>query len=220
LRKLSICREVLSVKVIVFGASGKTGRELVKQALEGKHEVTAFVRDPSKLNVSHERLRVAQGDARDATAVVQAVAGQDGVVSALGPSKPDFNTMTLGMKNVLAGMREHGVRRLVTLTGAGVPDPNDRPGPFNHFIVFLLKRLSPGVLEDSLGGIEQVRASDLDWTIVRVGRLTDGPKTGSVKVGWVGAGPKPTIARADAAGFMLEELEARRHIRQAPFIGT
>jgi hypothetical protein len=65
-----------------------------------------------------------------------------------------------------------------------------------------------------------VRASDVDWTVVRVGRLNDGPKTGNVKVGWVGVGPRPMIARADVAAFMLQELEGRRHVRQAPFIGT
>ncbi|HET7767408.1 MAG TPA: SDR family oxidoreductase [Chloroflexota bacterium] len=208
------------MKVVVFGASGKTGREIVKQGLQGGHEVTAFVRDPAKLDITHERLRAAKGDVRDAAAVAEAVAGQDVVLSALGPAKPDFNTMTLGMKNVLAGMKQHGVRRLVTLTGAGVPDPNDRPGPFNHFIVFLLKRLSPGVLEDSLGGVERVRASDVDWTVVRVGRLNDGPQTGNVQVGWVGTGPKPFISRADVAAFMLREAAERRHVRQSPMIGS
>ena len=208
------------MKIAVFGASGGTGRELVQQALAAGHTVTAFVRDPGNLEIAHDQLRVVKGDVSDATAVAQAVAGQDAVLSALGPSKPDFNAMTAGARNILAAMQRHGVKRLLTLTGAGVPDPNDRPKLFNHVITFLLKRISPGVLEDALRHVAQVRASDTDWTIVRVGRLNDGPRTGNVRVGWVGTGPKPFISRADAASFMLQELEARGHVRQAPMIGS
>ena len=207
------------MRLAVFGASGATGKQLVDQALAAGHEVTAFVRDPAKLGVTHERLRVVKGDVSDAREVAQAVAGQDAVLSALGPAKPDFNSMTVGARHILAAMREHGVKRLVTLTGAGVTDPNDRPKLFNHFITFLLKRISPGVLVDAQRHTDQVRASDVDWTVVRVGRLNDGPKSGSVKVGWVGTGPKPVVSRADVAAFMLEELTARRHLRPAPMIG-
>ena len=207
------------MKVVIFGASGGTGRELLRQGLDAGHEVTAFVRDPAKLEVSHERLRVVRGDVKDAAAVAQAVAGQDAVLSALGPSKPDFNSMTVGARHILEAMTRHGVRRLVTLTGAGVPDANDRPTLLHHVISFLLKRISPRVLEDATRHVEQMRASDVDWTIVRAGRLTDGPKTGDVKVGWVGTGPKPFVSRADAAAFMLREVGERRHVRQAPMIG-
>jgi putative NADH-flavin reductase len=76
----------------------------VKQALEAGHEVTAYVRDPAKLGVTHQRLRVTRGDVRDAAAVAQAVAGQDAVLSALGPSKPDFNTLTEGARHILGGL--------------------------------------------------------------------------------------------------------------------
>ena len=208
------------MKLVIFGASGKTGREAVRQALDAGHEVTAFVRDPGRLDVSHERLRVAKGDVRDSAAVAASIAGQEAVVSALGPNKPDFDAMTLGAKHILAAMKEHGVRRLVTLTGAGVRDPNDRPKLFDHFITFLLKRISPGALEDAQRHTDLVRASDVDWTVVRVGRLNDGPRTGNVQVGWVGTGPKPFISRADAAAFMLREVAERRHIRQSPMIGS
>ena len=207
------------MKVVIFGASGGTGRELVRRALEAGHEVTAFVRDPARVDVTHERLRVVQGDVKDAGAVARAVAGQDAVLSALGPSKPDFSAMTVGAQHIVAAMEEHGVRRLVTLTGAGVPDANDRPKLFNHLITFLLKRISPGVLEDALRHAERVRASGVEWTIVRVGRMNDGPRSGEMAVGWVGTGPKPFVSRADAAAFMLEEMEARRYVRQAPMIG-
>lgn len=208
------------MKVAIFGASGQTGRQLVEQALAHGHEVTAFVRDPARLPVRHERLRVVQGDVQDAGKVEEAVAGQDAVLSALGPAKPAFNSMTLGARHILAAMKRHGVRRLVTLTGAGVPDPHDRPKLIDRFIRFLLKRINPEVLADAQRHADQVRASDVDWTIGRVGRLTNGPRTGNVRVGWVGVGTRPFISRADAAAFMLEQLKDAAHLRQAPMISS
>ena len=149
------------MKLAIFGASSATGKQLVNQGLAAGHEVTAFVRDPARLGVTHERLRPVKGNVSDHGAVSQAVAGQDAVLSALGPAKPDFTSMTVGARHILAAMQESGVQRLVTLTGAGVPDPNDRPKLLNHFITLLLKRISPGVLEDALGHVTQVRASDV-----------------------------------------------------------
>jgi uncharacterized protein YbjT (DUF2867 family) len=96
--------------VVVFGASGRTGRLLVEQALAAGHAVTAFVRDPARLPVTHARLRVVRGDVRDPQRVAEAVAGQDAVLSALGPNKPEFDAMALGARHILAAMGRHGVR--------------------------------------------------------------------------------------------------------------
>lgn len=208
------------MRVVIFGASGQTGRILVDQALAAGHAVTAFVRDSARLPVAHPRLRVVQGDVRDGAAVAGAIAGQDAVLSALGPNRPDFDAMTRGVRHILAAMEQHAVRRLVTLTGAAVPDPNDRPRLLDRVVRFALKRLNPEVLADALRHADQVRASDRDWTIVRVGRLTAGAGTGDVRVGWVGVGTRPFISRADAAAFMLKELQERAHLRQAPMISN
>lgn len=208
------------MKVAVFGASGRTGRQLVEQALAQGHEVTAFVRDPVKLDLQHERLRVLQGDVHNPEKVAEAVRGQDAVLSALAPQKPSFDAMTTGARTIIAAMEQHGVRRLITLTGAGVPDPNDRPGLINHVISFLLKRISPQVLADAQAHVDQVRSSDLDWTIVRVPVLNNGPRTGNYKVGYIGQGAGVRISRADAADFMLRQLSDNRWLRQAPVIGA
>ena len=208
------------MKVVIFGASGGTGVHVVKQALEAGHEVTAFVRDPSRLPVQHERLRVLQGDVVESEKVAEAVAGQDAVLSALGPAKPAFTAMTVGAQHIIAAMQRHGVRRLITLTGAGVADSNDRPGVLNRVITFLLKRINPEVLADAQRHVDRVRASDLDWTVVRVGRLLDRPGTGELRVGWVGVGTRPFISRADAATFMLNQLADTAHHRQAPMISN
>ena len=115
----------------VFGATGRTGRPLVAQALAAGHHVTALVRTPAKLDLAHPNLTVVQGDVTDAEAVARVVDGADAVLSALGPVKGGPASMlTQATRNVIAAMRQHGVQRVVIVSGAGVPDPLDpRTGP-------------------------------------------------------------------------------------------
>ena len=204
----------------IFGASGRTGHQLVVQALARGHHVSAFVRNPTNLDVVHERLRVVQGHVEDAARVSQAIAGQEAVLCALGANKPAFDAMTVGARHIIAAMSEHGVRRLITLTGAGVRAAQDRPGVAETFIVLLLRTLQPRVLADAVGHVEQIRGSGLDWTIVRVPRLLNGPATGKIRVGWAGINTGATITRADAATFMLDQLDDPTHLRQAPMISN
>src|SRR3712207_3877578 len=131
------------MKVAVFGATGKVGRHLVDQALERGDEVTVFVRDPSKLTTQrHERLEVVQGDVLDPKDVEQAVVGAGAILSALGHTKTSSkDVLTEGTKNIVAAMKEHGIRRLVSLTGAGVRDPKDEPPLVDRVIGSLLRLL-------------------------------------------------------------------------------
>lgn len=208
------------MKLTVFGASGRTGRPLVEQALEAGHEVTAFVRDPAKLGMSHEKLRTVRGDAKDdPQKVAEAVAGADAVLSVLGQAKGSPKDLqTAGTRNIVAAMQEHGVRRLVSLTGAGVADPKDEPKLIDKAFGFLLRRLQPDVLEDGGRHAEVVQASGLDWVIVRGPRLTEGEKKGEYRVGYVGKNSGVQISRADVADFMLRQTEDDTYLHQAPMV--
>ncbi len=207
------------MKVAIFGASGRTGRPLVGQALERGYEVTTFVRDPLKFGISHERLTVVEGDIMDGSAVESAVLGQDAVVSALGHAKGSpKNVQTRGTAHIVAAMEKHGVRRLVSLTGAGVRDPRDEPKLVDRAITFLLKRLQPDVLEDGVRHAEAIKASGLEWVIVRGPRLTEGSKKDEYRVGMVGKNSGTQISRADLAEFMLGQLTADAHLRQMPVV--
>lgn len=207
------------MKIVVFGASGRTGKLLVEQALAAGHEVTAFVRDPAKLGLQHERLRVVQGRLEEAEKVEQAMAGQDVVFSALGPVRKERkDVMELAAKQTLPAMKKHGVRRLVTLTGAGVPQPGDQPKAFNRLMSFLLGLLAKEVLEDSIRHAELVRGCGLDWTIVRVPVLADGPAQGRYRIGMVGVNSGARINRADVAAFMLKAATDPEMIGKAPVI--
>jgi len=209
------------VRIAAFGATGRTGKHVVEQALAAGHEVVAFVRTPAKLGIEHARLTVVQGDVQDKAQVSQAIAGVDAVISALGPTenKPTYQ-VTAGTENIITAMHAHGVRRLVISAGAGVGDPNDAPKIMNHVVNLLLKLVARHVYEDMKQVVEKVRASNLDWVIVRVPMLTDDPPTGVVQVGYVGKGMGMRISRADMAEFMLRQVSDDAYLHKTPAISN
>lgn len=214
------------MKVTVFGASGRTGRHLVQQALAEGHQVTAFTRSPATLGAYGDQVRIVEGDVQDAAAVEEVVAGADAVLSVLGPTEnvPDYQ-VTRGTVHILAAMEKHGVRRLILSAGAGVTVPGDEPTLLNRAINVLLKLFSRHVYEDMKRVVALVRASDVEWIIVRVPRLVDNASgadgsAGDVKVGYVGKGMGMSLARADLAAFMLQQLQSNAYVRQAPVISN
>ncbi|HEY8478080.1 MAG TPA: SDR family oxidoreductase [Chloroflexota bacterium] len=208
------------MKIAVFGATGRTGRPLVEQALSEGFDLRALVRDVSRLPVKHERLQVVVGDVMDPQAVEETVAGADAVVSVLGPAPgAPRDLLSVAAANIVAAMKKHGVRRLVALTGAGVADPEDPPSLGRTIMVALLKLLAGHVLRDAEGYARTIRESGLDWTVVRAPRLTDGPRTGRYRTGRLRLGPGQTVARADVADCMLKLAQSTAHVHEMPMIG-
>jgi putative NADH-flavin reductase len=207
------------MQIIVFGASGTTGLEILKQALAAGHSVKAFVRSPSRVTIQHVNLIVNQGDATDQAAVAQAIIGQKAVISALGQTRPPVPGMLVkAYQNILDGMRKAGVRRIVATTGAGVRAPQDQPGIIDQVMKGLLNIVAAEVLRDSEAGAAAIRESELDWTVVRFPRLTGGVHTGAYRVGFLGRNSGIQISRADGADFVLKELVAGKYIRQMPVV--
>jgi putative NADH-flavin reductase len=209
------------MKLIIFGATGKTGRHIVKQALAADHEVTAFVRDRAGMDIMDERLRVVQGDVTDAAQVREAVRGQEAVISALGQTKTSSrDVLTVAARHLVPAMEQEGVHRLVTLVGAGVPDERDTGSLGRTMMRGLMKLVARHVLQDAECHAEIVRASGLEWTLVRPPRLTDGPSQGGYRTGYLQLGAKDTISRADLADFMLDLAANGRFIREAPMVSN
>jgi putative NADH-flavin reductase len=204
--------------ITVFGASGRTGVPLVRQALAAGHSVTAFVRDPAKLPVDGAELTVVTGDAYTGEGVTEAVAGADAVVSVLGQSKgsPD-DLLEVAGNHVLAAMREAGVERFVTLVGAGVREEGESVSFSGRVMGAALKLLAGEVLADAAVHVERVRESDTDWTVVRAPRLTDGDATG-YRHGDIALGFE-AVARPDVAAFVLECLEDDLYVGAMPKVG-
>ena len=205
------------MKIAVFGSTGGTGQHLVRKALERGHEAVAFARTPSKLEVQHSKLAVVEGDVRDPKQVAFAIQDADAVISAIGPVPGSPNDlMEKAAENIVAGMQEHSVKRLIWSTGAGVEAPQDEPTFMHKMITFLLKLVSRDVLENALRGAEIIRESDLDWTIARAPMLIDGKREVGYKAGFVVPEMGRTLARENYAEFMLDLAESDDWVGQMP----
>lgn len=196
------------MRLFILGATGGIGRQLVDQALERHHQVTAFVRSPEKLGARPDGLTVIQGDVHNADAMSRALAGHDAVLSTLGPPGPARNTA----RTTTAAMQSAGIDRLLVVGVAALfPDI----GMFGRLLRNTLLR---NVADDSAEMERIVKATSFDWTIVRPPRLTNGPRTEyyGVAVDHLpkGAGGNATISRADVAYFLLDELEHPAYSRQ------
>ncbi|GAA4664268.1 NAD(P)-binding oxidoreductase [Amycolatopsis dongchuanensis] len=198
------------MKLTVFGASGGTGREVVRQALARGHHVTAVVRDPARLGEPVQDVVVA--DVFDPAALVAAVGGSDAVVSALGPrGRGPSRICRDGAAAIITAMRQAEVRRLLVVSNSGMHREGD--GWFTRLAVKpILIRMLREEYEDMRVMEERVVASGLDWTIVRPPRLTDGPHTGVIASS-VGRNVRGsfTISRADLADYLLRLAEDGSH---------
>lgn len=202
------------MKLAIFGATGKTGIELIKQSLEQGHEVTAFVRDPSRLAVQDDRLAIVTGDVFDPVSVAQAVQGQDTVACALGSGNDLKKTMirSKGTINIIAGMQAHQVKRLVAVSAMGTGSSWDDMSLLNKFFYAVLLK---STREDHEAQETAVEESGLDWTLIRPSGLTDDPHTGVYAVGENIPAKTSKIARADVADLILKELQENVLIRKA-----
>lgn len=207
------------MKIVVFGASRGLGLQIVEQALKAGHTLTAFVRTPSRFPLQHPNLTISQGDSMDAAAVETAIAGQEAVVSTLAPTRPPVpRMMETSAKNIVAAMEKHGVSRLISTTGAGVRQPEDKPKLSDSLIGVLLNLLAKEVVLDSAANVRVIQSSGLDWTIVRFPRLTDGEGTGSYRAGYVSKESSTKLSRADGADFILKELDEKKWLRKLPLV--
>jgi putative NADH-flavin reductase len=207
------------MNLLIFGASGRTGQQLVNQALTRGDRVTAFVRDPSKLPVRHDNLNVFQGDVIHYQLVEDAVKGKDVVFSALGASSPFKYDPTIieGMGHIIRAMETHNVERLIYMSFVGVKESRHTAG-------FIIKYIAPRLLSTEIAGHEArekiIKESKLNWTIVRPSTLTNGKHTGRFRGGEdvTSGGIAVTISRADVADFMLRQLTDKTYLRKTPSV--
>jgi putative NADH-flavin reductase len=207
------------MKLLVIGATRGIGRRLIDLALEESHTVTALVRDPGRLPVSHDRLRVIKGDIRDREAANRAVKDQDAVCITIGvhPTRKPVTVFSEGTKTVIEALTHLAVNQLICVTGIGAGDSKNHGGFFYDriFNPFLLKT----IYEDKDRQEALVRNSNLEWVIVRPGFLTNGPLTGTYRVlvdleGVVAR----KISRADVAHFILSEIKDKAYLSKTPLL--
>jgi len=207
------------MKLTVFGATGKTGKEIVRQALALGHEVTVVARDPAKLGEAASKVRVVQGDATDTQVAEQAVAGADAVLSVLGHvrgSPPDV--LSKSVSNIVGAMKKENVRRLVVLTNVAARDSSDRPGLYNRLLLGLLTLFRGQMARDTAQEAKIISQSELNWTIVRANLLTDGLLTETYHVGEFDRKAGTRVSRANVAAFMIACATENKYIRAKPLI--
>ncbi len=204
------------MNLLIFGATGETGCELVNQALAQGDAVTAFVRDPDKLDIKHPNLKVIEGDVTDTATVERAVQGQDVVFSTLGSRSLKKNpTLTKGVDTIVRAMEKQGVQRLVYQSSLGVGNSREHLDFLVRYIII------PLVLRNAIADHEDkeqiVQQSSLDWVIIRPAGLTNGLHTGNYRHGEsMHYGAK--ISRADVADFMLKQITDKTYLHKAPGI--
>lgn len=208
------------MKISILGATGGTGKEIIKQALEQGHEITALARDPQKLPFNDKRLTVIKGDVLNRDDVLKVVQGNDAVLVALGVKPPSkAKVVGPGTANIIEAMKAQNVKRLV-VESAMFMDDAVRKNSF--FISLLTKTFMKGPYADKLVQEAVVRDSGLEWVIARPVGLSKGPKTGSYRSGesLKLKGMFPMIARADVADFMLKQLQSDSNLHKAVLIAT
>jgi putative NADH-flavin reductase len=203
------------MKVIIFGASGSIGRNLVSQALEQGHVVTAFVRDPARIDIQHDKLSIAVGDVLEAASVQKALAGHDAVMCSIGAGRKG-GVRAKGTRNIITAMKAAGVRRLICQSTLGVGESWNNLNALWKYLMFGLL-IRPAYL-DHVEQEKLVKESGLDWSIVRPAAFTDGELSGQYRHGFPATAndTKLEISRADVADFMLKNLVDNTYLHKTP----
>lgn len=200
-------------KIMVFGATGGTGREAAKQALEKGFEVTAVVRNPSGFDLQHEHLKVIKGDVLQSSTFENEIAGKDAVISCLGTGSGTKPTTLFseGIKNIISAMNQAKVKRIVCIS-AGALETNKEMGFFARLLIkAVLQPILKNLFSDMRLMEAEIETSELDWTIVRPPRLKNKPLTGKYRIAVNSHVRRPSsLSRADLAQYILNSIDDAR----------
>lgn len=204
------------MKLVIFGSTGSIGSYVVKQALEQGHIVTAFVRNPHKLNVQHSNLNVFTGDVMNPAAVKEAVIGHEAAICILGSGKKlSGNVRSQGTKNIIQALEKAGIKRFICQSTLGAGDSWSNLNFYWKYIMFgfILRK----VFADHEIQEQYVQHSNLDWTIIRPAAFVEGDRTGKYRHGFPGSDRTSslTISRPDVADFILKQLTDNTYLGKA-----
>lgn len=211
------------MKVTIFGGTGATGQLVIQKALSAGHSVTAFARTPSKISIHHGDLIVIDGELTDIDKIETAVKGADAVISVLGPTgKSKGLVISNGVKNIIAAMKKHRVKRLIATATPSYKDSNDKFQFGFAFGIFMVKALLNDTYQDIVETGEQIAESELDWTIIRLPMLSNNPSRGKLNIGYTGDGTVNlfSLSRVDLADFLLKQLDDKKWLYKSPIISN
>lgn len=205
------------MKLAIIGGTGKTGNELLRQGLEAGHHITALVRNPKKVKIQHPNLKVIQGNVLNITDLEGIFKGKEAVLSALGHKRffGPSNILSQGTKNILQAMNTSAVSRFICITSMGINDNRFKLGLY--YTLFVIPFIVFFYFRDKAKQERLIMASDLNWTVVRPGQMTNGKKRMQYKQG-ANLGSyilTKMISRADVAHFMLSQINSPTYYQKA-----
>jgi len=208
------------MKLILFGATGGTGSQLVEQAIEQEYNVTAFARSPEKIQLTNKRLEIVKGNVLDMASIENAMQSHDAVLCTLGVSNIMDKTKLRanGTANIISAMEKMRIKRLICQSALGTGSSHVFL-PF-YYKCFLIPLFMKRLYKDHSIQEKHIKNSKLEWTIVRPGILTNGRRTGVYKHGFTTDNKAATvkISRADTADFMLKQLTNNRYLYKTPCV--
>lgn len=208
------------MKIVIFGANGRVGKLLVNQSLELGHQVIAYVRRANSLEIEHQNLKIVVGNLNDTKKLKEAITGADACLSTLGGASLTKHATEIvsGIDHIVSMMEQERVNRFIYLSSVGVGESRNYMAQPVRFIVCDLMLRVP--FADHNTNEQRLAKSKLQYTLVRPGGLTDGPKTGNLKHGSEKTILKgnPKISRANVAAFMLEQLTDETYIDQGVWL--
>jgi putative NADH-flavin reductase len=210
------------MKIALFGGTAPTGRHIIEEALRQGYKLSVYTRDAGKLSAFGSKIEVVVGDLNNREAIKACVAGADAVISALGPNSQkarEKQAIMRGVGTIISVMEELNVRRLIQISTASYRDPKDGFDFKSQALVTLFKLIAHNAYDDIKATAQLVSNSHLDWTLVRIPFLNDGPATGPVDIGWYGKtklGMK--LSRGNLAKFLVDQVAAKEYVRAAPGI--
>lgn len=196
-------------KIIVFGSTRGTGKLVVEQALQLGYNVTTVIRNPETYSLKHKNLKVIKGDVLQLNSFMDALKGQDAVISCLGIPKIQETTLySEGMKNIVAAMKEAEVARIICISSGAITTPPGSSFIMSFLLKNVLQRLYKPIYSDMSLMEKTLSNSNLNWTVIGAPKLTDGKQTGKYRI--ITNQPLrniPKISRADLAEFMITKLD-------------
>ncbi|MDK1376460.1 MULTISPECIES: NAD(P)H-binding protein [unclassified Sinorhizobium] len=210
------------MKISLFGATGPTGQYIIREALSQGYSLSVYTRDANKLSLFEGKIEVVEGDLKNLEAIRTCVSGSHAVISALGPNSLQINekrSVMHGVGNIISIMDELAVCRLIQVSTSSYRDPKDGFDLKSRAVVLLIKVMLYKAYDDIKATGELISRSGLDWTLVRIPYLKDGPADGSIDVGWYGKTKLSTkLSRGNLARFLVDQISNRDFVRAAPGI--
>ncbi len=207
------------MRIALFGATGRTGKILLEKLIHEGFEINVLVRNPKKLNPFSQKINVIIGDVTNYDNVFQTIESCQAVISAIGyvrGSKSGFQT--LAVNHMVKAMNQLQVKRIIVLTGSGVPHKHDVFTIGNWLLTSIIKLVANDRYTDGVNQVNVLQNSDLEWTVVRAPLLTNGNEKGNFKTGYLPLGLFSRISRADVAQFIVDVLKNNNYIYQMPQI--